>query len=161
MSNRAWSGLMGAALMMALAGAPVAAQVSGRVVLREGPIAVDVVFGQRYEAVRHHRPVRRVAPLPVRYRAGMSLWQLERYLERIELEYDLFRRMDPRDAYYDYGWTRRELRAYVRFLRDERSFLRAERDRLYWLHRAERYRLERPGGGPGRGRGLALGRRGR
>jgi hypothetical protein len=150
-------------VIVSLSVAPAEAQLSGRVVLREGPIAVDVVFGPRYEPTRRYRPVRRAAPAPVRYRVGMSLWELDRYFERIDLEYDLFRRMDPRDAFYDYGWTRHQLRDYVRFLRNERSFLRAERERLYRLHRAGQYRIERPGRGQGRGRGrgLALGRRGR
>ena len=88
----------------------------------------------------------------------MSLWELERYLERIELEYDYFRRMDARDAYYEYGWSRHELRDYVRFLRDERRALRRERDRLYELYRYERRGVDRPGRGNGRGRGKGLGR---
>lgn len=150
MTTRALSVL---AMGVALGVTPVDAQLSGRVVLREGPIAVDIVFGPRHTPVAHRRVVRREARVPVRYHAGMSLRELERYLDRIELEYRLFRRMDPRDAYYDYGWSREHLRDYVSFLRDERRFLRAERDRLYGLHRPDRHRVEHPGRGWGRGRG--------
>ena len=149
---------MGMVAIAAMAATPLDGQLSGRVVLREGPIAVDVVFGPRHARTERYRVVHREVHVPVRYRAGMSVWELERYLERIEYEYEYFRQLHPRDAYYEYGWTRDELRSYVRFLRDERRFLRAERERLYELHRADRDRWERPGRGGGRGRGEGLGR---
>lgn len=154
MITRASTGLAAAITIVALGATPTEAQLSGRVVVRDGPIAVDVVFGPEYRAAGHDRPEHRGAYLPVRYRRGMSLWALERYLDRIEYEYRLFRQMDPRDAYYAYGWSSEQLRDYVRFLRDERRFLRAERE---WLRRPHRFDRDRPGhpgrGGGGRGRG--------
>jgi hypothetical protein len=138
----------------------VEAQVSGRVVFQDGPVAVDVVFGPRHPtAVEVPRVVRRPVAAPVRYRAGMSLVELDRYLERIELEYDLFRHMGVREAWYRFGWTRDQLRSYVRFLRDERRFLRAERERLLVMYRAPApgRRDEHPGRGRGRGQGKGIG----
>ena len=131
---------------------PVEGQLRGRVVLHEGPIAVDVVFGPQYRQTRA-RPVRRIEPVPVRYRVGMTLRELDHYLDRIEYEYDLYRRMSAREARFRLGWSRSELRSYVRFLRNERRFLRDERRRLEREWRADAWRFERPGRGQGRGRG--------
>jgi len=158
MSARAlWAVMGGMVLMATVLVTPADAQLSGRVVLREGPIAVDVVFGPQYGTTRQdQRVIRREAPAPARYREGMSLFELERYLERIEYEYDTYRRMDSRDAYYYLGWTRDQLRDYVHFLRDERGRLRAEKRRVERLVRAEQRRFERPGRGRGRGRGRGL-----
>lgn len=127
-------------VMIAAGGATQAVgQVSGRVVLAGGPIGVSVVFGpDAPRPVAYRRVVRRDVPAPVRYRRGMTLRELEHYLERIEYEYDLYRRMHPDDAYYNFGWTRGQLRDYVRWLRDERRFLRDEHKRLRKLYRAER-----------------------
>ena len=136
MRTKAFAVLMGGAVILGAGAASAAAQVSGRVVLNQGPIAVDVVFGSA----------------PVRYQRGMSLRELDLYLARIEYEYDFFRRMHPKEAEYRFGWSREQLRAYVRFLRDERRFLRDERERYD-------HRFEAPGRGAGRGRGLAWGAR--
>jgi len=158
MSTRALFGLMGGMVIGGVAATSVEAQVSGRVVFQDGPIAVDVVFGPRHPtAVAVPRAVRRPVAAPVRYRAGMSLVELDRYLERVELEYDLFRHMGAREAWYRFGWTRDELRSYVRFLRDERRFLRDERERLLAVYYAPGPRDERPGRGHGRGHGKGIG----
>jgi hypothetical protein len=106
------------------------AQVSGRVVFADGPIGVSVVFGDRPARVVVPRRVVRRSAVPARYRRGMSLYELDLYLARIDSEYDYYRRMHHRDAYYTLGWTKHELRAYVRWLRDERRLLRDERRRL-------------------------------
>lgn len=136
MFARTLAGLAGGALAALMGTSPASAQVSGRVVLDEGPIAVDIVFGPRRDAViRHPRVVRRVEPEIVRYRPGMSLWQLERYLDRIEYEYSLYGHMSPVRAAYELGWSRAQLHTYVRWLKDERRFLRAERARLERLQR--------------------------
>lgn len=161
-------GLMGVVVIGAAGAAPARAQVSGRVVLESGPIGVSVVFGpEGARRVAHRRRVARVvryeAPVPVRYRRGMSLAELELYQDWIEREYELYRHMHPDDAYYYFGWNRDELRDYVRWLRDERHFLRDEHRRLERLYRAE-YRYygddhydDHPGKGHGRGRGRGRG----
>lgn len=138
--------------------APVTAQVSGRVIIEEGPIGVDVVFGSR-PAVRveygDRRPhYRDSGPhyerrRPVRYVRGMSLLELERYMAWIESEYRYFRRLHPDDAYYQLGWTEYELDRYVDWLKDERKLLRKEHK---WLRKAHRGRGPFVGH-PGRGRG--------
>jgi len=124
------------------------AQISGRVVLREGPIAVDVVFGRRprIEVVRHRVPRGRVIEVeePPRYEPGMSLIQLDRYLHWVEAEYRTFRRMDEDEAWYRFGWTERQLDDYVDWLKDERKYLKKEHKRIRRLIR-DRHR-------PGRGR---------
>jgi hypothetical protein len=123
--------VLGVATVAAVVGAsPAEAQVSGRVVFADGPIGVSIVFGDRPERVVVPARVVRRAAIPARYRAGMSLYQLDLYLERIEHEYDYYRRMHPHDAYIYHGWSPGELRAYVRWLKDERRFLRDERRRL-------------------------------
>ena len=158
MSTRALFDLMGGMVISGVVVTSVEAQVSGRVVFQDGPIAVDVVFGARHPtAVEAPRAVRRPVAVPVRYRAGMSLVELDRYLERIELEYDVFRHMGSREAWYRFGWTRDQLRSYVRFLRDERRFLRAERERLLATYHAPAPRDEHPGRGHGRGQGKGIG----
>jgi hypothetical protein len=126
---------------------------SGRVVFADGPIGVSIVFGDRHERVVVPTRVVRRAALPARYRPGMSLYQLDLYLERIEREYDYYRRMHPRDAYIHHGWSPRELRAYVRWLKDERRFLRDERRRLERGMRGWERDRDRDWGDDGRGRG--------
>jgi hypothetical protein len=134
---------------------PAAAQVSGHVVLGGGPIGLSVVFGpQATRVVEPRVHVRYEAPAPVRYRAGMSLRELEYYLERIDFEYELYRRMRPDEARYRFGWSRDQLRDYVRWLRDERNFLRDEQKRLL---RSQRFDPRDFGHPRGRGRGLARG----
>lgn len=158
MSTRALFGLMGGLVISGAAVTSVEAQVGGRIVFQDGPIAVDVVFGPRHPTtVEAPRPARRLVATPVRYRAGMSLVELDWYLERIELEYDVFRHMGAREAWYRFGWTRDQLRSYVRFLRDERRFLRAERERLLATYRPQGPRNEHPGRGHGRGQGRGIG----
>ena len=160
MFRRALPGLAVGLALGASGVTPIEAQFSGRIIVNEAPIAVDVVFGPGYRAVGHVASgPRRRASAPVRYRVGMSMWELERYLDRIEYEYDLYRRMNWRDARYRLGWTREQLRDYVRFLRDERKFLRAEQRRLQRLYRAELHRDQHPGRGRAHGRGsrVALG----
>lgn len=127
-----------------------AAQISGRVVLREGPIAVDVVFGRRprVEVVRHRVPSRRVVEVrePPRYEPGMSLIELERYLHWVEIEYRTYKRMDEDEARYRFGWSERQLDDYVDWLKDERKYLKKEHKRIRrFLRDRDRYR-------PGRGR---------
>ncbi|MDX1648028.1 MAG: hypothetical protein R3304_12850, partial [Longimicrobiales bacterium] len=102
--------LIGVAVWMATATA-VEAQVSGRIILEEGPIGVDIVFGpqpsvvveygRRPHVVRrgHYEPRR-----PPRYRPGMSLGELERYMTWIESEYRYFRGLHPVDAWELFGW---------------------------------------------------------
>jgi hypothetical protein len=149
MFARMLSGLVGGVVTLAVAMTPVTAQVAGRVVIAQGPIAADIVFGARRDAaVVHPRTVRYREPVVVRYRVGMSEAQLDRYLDRIEREYDLYRHMDDRRAWVELGWSHDQLREYVRWLRDERSYLRAEHARLE--------RLERRGHGRGHGRGVAV-----
>lgn len=151
------------AMMVAGALPASAQQVSGRVVLAGGPIGVSVVFGpERARRVEYRQRTARVvrydAPVPVRYRRGMSFYELERYLQHIEYEYDLYRRMHPSDAYYYFGWSRDELRDYVRWLRDERRFLRDEHKRLTRVYRIGYRDFDDRGRGfPGRGRGVARG----
>jgi hypothetical protein len=141
--------VLGAAAVAAVVGAaPAQAQVSGRVVFADGPIGVSIVFGDRYDRVVVPARVVRRPALPARYRVGMSLRELDLYLARIEREYDYYRRMHPRDAYFHHGWSPSELRAYVRWLRDERRFLRDERRQLERALRG----WERDGRGRGRGR---------
>lgn len=116
-----------------------AAQISGRVILREGPIAVDVAFGRRPRVVvaRHRVPRGRVVEVqePPRYEPGMSLIELERYLHWVEVEYRTFRRMDEDEAWYRFGWTERQLDDYVDWLKDERKYLKREHKRLRRLIR--------------------------
>lgn len=111
-----------------------AAQISGRVVLREGPIAVDVVFGRRprVEVVRHRVPSGRVVEVrePPRYEPGMSLIELERYLHWVEIEYRTYKRMDEDEARYRFGWSERQLDDYVDWLKDERKYLKKEHKRI-------------------------------
>lgn len=163
MLTRTMVGLMGVVVFAAAGADQARAQVSGRVVLGSGPIGVSVVFGpEAARRVEHRRRVTRVvryeAPVPVRYRRGMSLAELVLYQDWIEREYDLYRHMHPDDAYYYFGWSRHELRDYVRWLRDERHFLRDEHKRLERLYRAEyRYYDDHPGRGRGRGHGRGRG----
>lgn len=120
---------LGAAAMVAGLAGRVEAQVSGRVVFADGPIGVSVVFGERpAPVVLPGRVVYRSAPV-ARYRAGMTLRQLDLYLARIEYEYDFYRKMHPREA-RRLGWSVPELRHHVRWLKDERRWLREERARL-------------------------------
>ncbi|MGD8870754.1 MAG: hypothetical protein PVJ80_04155 [Gemmatimonadota bacterium] len=163
MLKRTAFGLMGVVIFGAAGAAPARAQVSGRVVLASGPIGVSVVFGSEgARRVEHRRRVARVvryeAPVPVRYRRGMSLAELELYRGWIEREYDVYRHMHPDDAYYYFGWSRGELRDYVRWLRDERHFLRDEHKRLERLYRAQYRYDDRPGHGHGNGKGRGRGR---
>jgi hypothetical protein len=125
--------------------------VGGQVVLVGGPIGVSVVFGPEVaRTVEPRRWVRYDSPPPVRYRRGMALAELDYYRERIEYEYDLYRRMRADDAYFHLGWTRGQLRDYVQWLRQERKFLRDEHKRLSRLY-------DHDFGGRGRGRGVARG----
>lgn len=131
---------------------PAAAQISGRVILEEGPIGVDIVFGPRPSVVveygdgryRDRRPQARGRVVvvegrrPVRYHRGMSLVELERYLQWVEAEYRFFRRLHPYDAWERFGWTERELDRYVDWLKDERKFLKRERKELRKLYRGGR-----------------------
>jgi len=153
MFARTVTGLAGVVVSLLTVGiAPVAGQVRGRVVVAQGPIAVDIVFGTRPDAIiRHPRVVRRASSEIVRYRSGMSLWQLERYLDRIEYEYDLYGHMSAAHASYELGWSRAQLHEYVRWLSNERRFLRAERARLERLERASH--KTPPGHGRGQGHG--------
>lgn len=135
-----------------LAPCPAAAQVSGRVILHEGPIGVDIVFGPRPSVVVEYgdrrydrRPARtgsRVVVVderrPVRYQQGMSLRQLEHYLAWVEGEYRYFKRLRPYEAYDRFGWTERDLDRYVDWLKDERKFLKRERKELRKLYRGHR-----------------------
>ncbi len=144
------------ATLLSVAATPVAAQVRGRVVVDEWPIAVDIVFGTpRATVVRRPRVVRRPEPEIVRYRPGMSLWQLERYLDRIEYEYDLYGRMSAERAAYELGWTHAQLHEYVRWLGNERRFLRAEHSRLERLERAA-HKTHGHGHGRGQGHGRSV-----
>lgn len=131
---------------LALGGGEVAAQISGRVVLREGPIRVDVVLGQRPRVVvgANRAPRGRVIEhrAPARYELGMSLYELERYLEWVEVEYDTFKHMDEDEAWYRLGWTERQLEDHVDWLKDERKYLKKERKRLRKLLR-DRGRYDR------------------
>ena len=124
---------------LALGGGDAAAQISGRVVLREGPIGVEVVFGQQPRVVVgvHRGPRGRVVESrqPARYQPGMSLVELERYLYWVEVEYDTFKHMDEDEAWYRLGWTERQLDDHVDWLKDERKFLKKEHKRLRRLIR--------------------------
>lgn len=124
---------------MALGAQTATAQISGRVILREGPIAVDVAIGRRphVSIVRHRVPRSRVVEVrePRRYEPGMSFVELERYLHWVEIEYRTFRRMDEDVAWYRYGWTERQLDDYVDWLKDERKYLKREHKRLRRLIR--------------------------
>lgn len=117
-----------------------AAQISGRVIFREGPIGVDVVFGRRPSVVIdvNRGPRGRVVAdrRPARYAPGMSLLELRRYRAWIEAEYRTFRRMDEEEAWYRLGWTERQLEDYVDWLKDERRFLKREDKRLRRAMRA-------------------------
>lgn len=121
-----------------------AAQISGRVVLREGPISVDVAIGPRphVSVVRHRAPRGRVVEVrqPRRYEPGMSLVELERYLHWVEIEYRTFRRMGEDEAWYRFGWSERELDDHVDWLKDERKYLKREHKRLRRLIREGRRR---------------------
>ena len=143
------------ALAMGLAGS-AEAQVSGRVVFADGPIGVSIVFGDRPATVAVPARVVRHAPRPVIYRRGMTLRQLDLYLARIEYEYDYYRKMHPHEA-RRLGWSVPDLRAYVRWLRDERKWLREERRFLergyYGWERDWDWDDDRPGRGRGRGGG--------
>lgn len=146
------------AVVTAGATAPAGAQISGRVIIEEGPIGVDVVFGQR-PAVRveygDRRPhYREPAPRyerrrPARYVRGMSLLELERYMAWIESEYRYFKRLHPDDAYYQLGWTEYELHRYVDWLKDERKLLRKEHKWLRKRHRGRGPFMDHPGRGRG------------
>ncbi|MDX1495297.1 MAG: hypothetical protein R3253_14620 [Longimicrobiales bacterium] len=127
------------------------AQISGRVILQEGPIGVDVVFGPRPSVVVEYGERPRYQPRapryrervvevrrPVRYHRGMTLVELERYLDWVEAEYRYFKRIHPDEAYYELGWTERELDRYVDWLKDERRFLKRERKELRKLYRQGR-----------------------
>lgn len=151
------------ALALGFAG-PAEAQVSGRVVLSDGPIGLSVVFGNRHPAVALPGQVVRYPPPPVVYRRGMTLRQLDLYLARIDYEYGLYRKMHPHEA-RRLGWSVPELRAYVRWLKDERRWLREERRLLErglygvdyrwerdWDRDWDGDRDDRPGRGRGRGR---------
>lgn len=130
MLTRTVAGILGGgALALATAG-EAGAQVAGHVVLDGGSIAVSVVFDQRPEAVGERDRVRRGRSLPPRYRRGLGLLELERYLVHVEMEYEHYRRLHPADAYVRLGWTEHQLRSHVRWLRDERRWLRDERRRL-------------------------------
>ena len=160
MFARALAGLMGGLVIAAASTDKAAGQVSGHVVLGSGPIGLSVVFGQRADRVVAVQGRVRGAPVPVRYRPGMSLQELEYYRERIDFEYEQYRRMSADDAYYNFGWSRAQLRDYVEWLRDERRFLRDEQKRLRKVYRAEqRYfdRYDRDRNPRGRGRGVARG----
>jgi hypothetical protein len=141
-----------AALATLTAASRANAQVSGHVVLADGPVGVSIVFGHRPAPVVLPARVVHRSAVPVRYRSGMTLRQLDVHLSRIEYEYDLYRKMHPHEA-RRLGWSVPELRAYVRWLKDERSWLREERSRLlrgpYGWDRDD----HRPGNGRGRGRG--------
>lgn len=150
--------MMLAAIVSAGLAAPAGAQVSGRVILEEGPIGVDVVFGPRpsvhveYGDRRPH--YREPAPRyerrrPVRYVRGMSLLELERYMAWIESEYRYFKRLHPDDAYYRLGWTAYELDRYVDWLKDERKLLRKEHKWLRKRHRGRGPFVDHPGRGRG------------
>lgn len=145
------------ALALGLGGS-AEAQVSGRVVFADGPIGLSIVFGDRPATVALPVRVARRAPRPVVYRPGMSLRQLDLYLARIDYEYGLYRKMHPHEA-RRLGWSVPELRAYVRWLRDERSWLREERRLLergpygYGWERDRDDDRDRPGRGRGRGGG--------
>ena len=131
------------------------AQVSGRVVFADGPIGLSIVFGDRPVALAVPARVVRHTAAPVRYRPGMSLRQLDLYLARIEYEYDYYRKMHPREA-RRLGWSMPELRAYVRWLKDERRWLREERrvlERGFYGWERDWDDDDRPGRGRGRGRG--------
>ncbi|MDH3208423.1 MAG: hypothetical protein OEO79_17610 [Gemmatimonadota bacterium] len=160
MFSRALAGLMGGLVIAAASTDKAAGQVSGHVVLGSGPIGLSVVFGQQADRVVQYRGRVGRAPLPVRYRPGMSLQELEYYQQHIDYEYELYRRMRAEDAYYNLGWNRDQLRDYVRWLGDERRFLRDEHKRLRKLYRdQQRYfdRYERDRHPRGRGRGVARG----
>ncbi|MEM7415300.1 MAG: hypothetical protein AAF389_07375 [Gemmatimonadota bacterium] len=115
------------------------AQISGRVILREGPIALDVAIGRRphVSVVRHRAPRGRVVEVhqPRRYEPGMTFVELERYLHWVEVEYRTFRRMDEDEAWYRFGWSERQLDDYVDWLKDERKYLKREHKRLRRLIR--------------------------
>lgn len=147
MSTRKGVVVLGVAALAAVMGVgPVEAQVSGRVVFADGPVGVSIVFGDRPARVAVPARVLRRVVAPARYRPGMSLYELDLYLERIEREYDFYHGMHPRDAYYRHGWGARELQAYVHWLKGERRFLRDERRRL------ERELRDRDRRGRGHGR---------
>lgn len=158
MDARMWAiALTGMVITMG-SGTRAEAQISGRVIFEEGPIGVDVVFGSRPRVVVEYGRTPRyegAAPRyesrrPVRWRRGMSVFELERYLDWIEAEYHYFRRLHPYDAYDLYGWTEYELDRYVDWLKDERKFLRHEHERLTRRHPGHHGRGAR---GRGRGRG--------
>jgi hypothetical protein len=146
-----------AGLTVALAGS-AEAQVSGRVVYADGPIGLSIVFGDRPAAATVPARVVHYAPRPAIYRRGMTLRHLDLYLARIEHEYDFYRKMHPHEA-RRLGWSMPELRAYVRWLRDERRWLREERRRFErgyygWERDWDRDQgRDRPGRGRGGGRG--------
>ncbi len=141
-----------AGLALAAVGpSPAEAQLTGRVILRAGPIGVDIVCGPRPSVVvgygdRRYEPrARRGGRVvvvedrrPTRYYRGMSLRDLERYLAWVEGEYRYFRRLHPYDAYHRFGWNERELDRYVDWLKDERKFLKRERKALRKLYRGHR-----------------------
>ena len=167
-----WVRALGAVIVgmgIMLSATPAHAQISGRVIIEEGPIGVDVVFGPRPSVVVEYgdrRPrLGRRAPAydsrrPVRYVRGMSLVELERYMAWIEAEYRYFRGLHPDDAYYELGWSEWELYEYVDWLKEERRFLRKEHK---WLRKSMRKGgpfIDHPGRGRGPPPGVGRGRRG-
>lgn len=156
MSNRSSLLTLALAALGLAAPGPADAQISGRVIIQEGPIGVDVVFGPRPSVVVEHvRTAPRYEPRPrheprrpVRYHRGMTLVELESYRAWIEDEYRYFRRLHPDDAYHHFGWSEWELDAYVDWLKDERKSVKKEHKRLRKLLR-DRGRWD----GAGRGRG--------
>ena len=115
------------------------AQISGRVVLREGPIAIDVAFGRPPAVVIAPRRAPRgrvvVDRVPARYEPGMSIVGLERYMRWVEVEYRTYRRMHEDEAWYRLGWNERQLDDYVDWLKDERKYLKREHKHLRRLIR--------------------------
>ncbi|MDH3206829.1 MAG: hypothetical protein OEO79_09460 [Gemmatimonadota bacterium] len=122
--------------MLALDMTAATAQISGRVELREGPVAVNLILGRRSD-VTYRRPHGQVVVdrRPMRYEPGMDLLELERYLDWVKAEYRTFKRMDEDEAWYHLGWNERQLDDYVDSLKDERKWLKRERKRLRRLVR--------------------------
>jgi hypothetical protein len=167
--------ILGLSAVTSIGATPARAQISGRVILEEGPIGVDVVFGPRPSVVveygdgrryepRDHRRVRHAVSgrRPIRYERGMSLAELEDYLAWIEGEYRYFRRLHPDDAYHYFGWTEYELDRYVDWLNHERKFLREELKHFHKIGRGRGPHFVPPGhrgrpGAHGRGRGRGRG----
>jgi len=131
MITRTRGALLGGALAAIAAVAPVDAQVRGHAVVDGGAVRVNVAFGDL--GAGHFGPTRvalRRSSFAGRRGAGMARFELERYLAHLDREYEILRSMSPREAHFRRGWTRQELQAHLRWLRQERREVRAELSRF-------------------------------